>query len=220
MPEYKTEEKIIVGDDVFFPRLAVGREHDEINFIAEQAVLDPPVKREDGGVIQVGVRRALTEIKRENRDPVLGHAAGLLAAGKTEKLEQLPARFLAVMNLREHGIQKIVLMRGHAGFAVAGKKRRDGPSRRVLRLLGIIKRPGGLRALAGFQRQLKPVKNRAAIRVFGGPRPRPAERRHRHMLDRHPPKPDPGQSAVLDSQRLSVARVADEQLLFQHRQPR
>ena len=107
VPQMEKRIKIIVGDDVPFPRLAVNGKQDEENFVAKQPVLEVAVKRKKRGVIFIRVRRALLKIEREKREAFCGEIIRVLAAGKTEQLAELPAIFHSITLISQHRIKQI-----------------------------------------------------------------------------------------------------------------
>jgi len=127
--------KIIVGHDIALPRFAKKRKHHEINFIVKQPVFEPAIKREERGVVQIRVRRALLKVERKKGDALFGNVSLLLAAGEADELPKLPAMLRAVDRACDERIQKVVFMRGHAQIVVAGEKWRQRPSRPGIFLL-------------------------------------------------------------------------------------
>ena len=108
MPQMKEWIKIVVGDHIPSPGLAVDGKQDEENFFAEQPVVEVAVKWNERGVIFIRNRRALLKIERKQRETLLSRISfGTLAAGKTKKLAQLPAVFPAIMLISQHRIKQI-----------------------------------------------------------------------------------------------------------------
>jgi len=110
--------KIIVGDDVAFLRLAVNWKHHEENPVPHQPILEMAVKRDERGVIVIGVRRALLEMERENREAPFFGIILLLAAGETEQLDELPAILRSVSFISQERINKIIFPRLNGGVCI------------------------------------------------------------------------------------------------------
>ena len=100
-------EQIIIRHHVVFAGFTVNRKQDHKNVVAEKPVLDMAVKRNQRGVIPVRVRRALLKIERENRETFCGCVIRVLAAGKAEQLDELPAILHAKPLASQHRIQPV-----------------------------------------------------------------------------------------------------------------
>ena len=70
---------VIVRNDILFDRVGVNGEGDEMDVIVKEAVLERAVERQDSGVIEVGVGRALLEIEWKNGE-ALGPVVRLIPA--------------------------------------------------------------------------------------------------------------------------------------------
>src|ERR1035437_1157146 len=110
MADVNKRVEIIFGDDITFARLAVNGKHDEKHFVAEQPVFEMSVNREIRRVVQIRVRGSLLKIEGENGKTLFAVNFLFLPAGKTQELEKLPALFLAVTDVREQRIKKILLL--------------------------------------------------------------------------------------------------------------
>src|SRR4051812_15253522 len=64
VPEMKERVKIIVRHHVFFPGLAINREHHKKDVMKYQPVFQMPVERHQRRVVVVRLRGTLLEIKR------------------------------------------------------------------------------------------------------------------------------------------------------------
>src|ERR1035437_2258703 len=102
--------EIIFGDDIVFARFAVNRKHHKKHFVAEQPVLEMAVKREICRIVQIRVRGSLPKIEGENGKTLFAVNFLFLPAGKTQELHNLPALFLAVSDMGEQRIKKILLL--------------------------------------------------------------------------------------------------------------
>src|SRR5450432_4158679 len=111
MAQMEKRIEIIIGDDVALLALAVNRKQDEENVVAEQPVVEVAVNRKECGIIFVRIRRALLEIERKKREAPFAGIVRLLTAGKTKKLDELPAIFLAVVFIGQQRVQKIIFPR-------------------------------------------------------------------------------------------------------------
>ena len=148
MPHIEKRIKIIVGDDVALPRLAVNRKHDEENFVAKQPVLEMAVKRNERGVIFIRVRRALLEINREKGEALFSESScGSWPPAKLNNWHKLPAIFRAVAFVGQQRIKKIIFPRFNGGIRVVRKQRRNGPGLFRILLLVVKKRPDGFGAM-------------------------------------------------------------------------
>src|SRR5665213_733529 len=74
----------------------------------EKAAVDVAVNRKERGVIFIRVRRALLEIKWENRELFLSGIFRRLSSGKAEQLDELPAIFRSILYISQQRIQKII----------------------------------------------------------------------------------------------------------------
>ena len=70
VPQMKNRIEVVVGDDVPFARLDVKREHYKVDLVAEKAVLERSIDREQGSVIQFGNGGALLEVNWKERKAV------------------------------------------------------------------------------------------------------------------------------------------------------
>src|SRR5665213_777626 len=120
------------------------------------------VKRDDGGVIEICVQRALLEIERENCELMRLEIVRLPSASEAQKFAKLPAPFAAVMFAGEERIKKIKFAGINGGVFVAGKKRRNGQRLPGFIFFGIKKRAGGFGAVPIFKRQLELVKKKTS----------------------------------------------------------
>src|SRR2546422_344461 len=91
MTQVKEGIKVIVRDRLLLARLAVKRKHDKTNLVPKKPVLQTPVKRNHGRVVQAGVRRALLKINRKQGEPLLGVLLLVLSPRKAEHLKELKA---------------------------------------------------------------------------------------------------------------------------------
>src|SRR5580765_3428053 len=97
---------VIVGDDVLFAGLAVDGEHDEMDFVAEETMLERAVKRHNSGIVQTWIRTALLEIEREQREMlVLVFQLGG-PAGETDELADLQPMLATVTVESDEWIKK------------------------------------------------------------------------------------------------------------------
>ena len=102
--------EIIFGDDIVFARFAVNRKHHKKHFVAEQPVFEMSVKRKDRRVVQVRVRGSLLKIEGKKGKTLFVVNSLFLPAGQTQELDKLPALFLAVTDMGEQRIKKILLL--------------------------------------------------------------------------------------------------------------
>src|SRR5689334_4641148 len=70
MPHVPDGIEPVVGNHVLFARLTENREHDIIDLIAEQMILQMAIEWANGGIILRWVGRALLEIDREKSDAI------------------------------------------------------------------------------------------------------------------------------------------------------
>src|ERR1035438_4249982 len=116
-----------------FPYTTLFRSHREEGVIAEQSVLQVPVKRKNRRVILARVCGALLEIEREQGEAVAGRLPLRGAAGETKQLKELPAVLPTITVIRHHRIEEVEFCGLQRRIARVGEKRRHGPS--LLRLL-------------------------------------------------------------------------------------
>src|ERR1035437_509352 len=102
--------EISFGDDIAFARFAVNRKHHKKHFVAEQPVFEMSVNREIRRVVQLRVRGSLLEVEGKKSKTLFAVNLLFLPAGKTQELHNLPALFLAVSDMGEQRIKKILLL--------------------------------------------------------------------------------------------------------------
>src|SRR5439155_25947928 len=98
---------VIVRDHVSFPALDVNGQHDKIDLVAEEPVLQMTIKRNHRRVILLRNGRALLEIKRKQSEPADVGFRLSAAAGKAQELENVESILRAEPVISDHRVGKI-----------------------------------------------------------------------------------------------------------------
>ncbi|MEK7706629.1 MAG: hypothetical protein AAB380_01355 [Verrucomicrobiota bacterium] len=169
--------KVVIGDHIAFPRLAIKREHDKENLVTEQSLFDAAIYWQKGGVVLGWIGRALLEIERKHREPMPHYFILILPAGETQQLEQLPSILASKAVKGQQRVNKIKLLRFDHWIFRAGKKRRHRQCALGVSLLTIKERPKCFHSLPKFQRQRIIVEQEASIPISRsiGPELRPSQ---------------------------------------------
>src|SRR5439155_2462986 len=135
------------------------------NFIAEKPVFQASVERKQSGIVQIGIRGALLEVERKQRETP--DAAFLLvqAPGKTEHLKKLEAVFRSETVVGQQRIGQVEFLDVNAGVQSVGKQRRQHPLRLCLPAFVAQQRSEDLRATTRRKSQPELVSQRAAFQA-------------------------------------------------------